>query len=139
MSNEDPFKIVGDNQVPVAKGTPVLEEDRSGELKDRIERLIKSSDVFLFMKGEPMAPQCGFSANVVGILNYFNIQYKSYNVLEDNELREGIKKFSNWPTVPQIYMKKEFIGGADILKEIAENGEIEDILKEKKIEYSISA
>ncbi len=105
----------------------------------RIEGFLADSEVVLFMKGSPDFPQCGFSANVVGILNYFNIQYKSYNVLEDNELREGIKKFSNWPTVPQIYMKKEFIGGADILKEIAENGEIEDILKEKKIEYSISA
>ena len=105
----------------------------------RIEGFLSDSEVVLFMKGSPDFPQCGFSANVVGILKYFNIQYKSYNVLEDSELREGIKEFSNWPTVPQIYIKKEFIGGADILREIAESGEIEDILKEKKIEYSISA
>ena len=109
------------------------------EIKIRIESMISDNDVVLFMKGSPDFPQCGFSANVVGILNYFNIDYKSYNVLEDNELREGIKKFSNWPTVPQIYIKKEFIGGADILREITENGEIEDLLKEKNISYSISA
>ena len=107
------------------------------EIFDKIGKIISDDDVVLFMKGTPDFPQCGFSANVVGILNYFNINYKSYNVLEDNVLREGIKKFSNWPTVPQIYIKKEFIGGCDILREIAENGEIEDILKEKKISYSI--
>ena len=109
------------------------------DISTKIEKMLDNDDVVLFMKGSPDFPQCGFSANVVGILNYFNINYKSFNVLEDNELREGIKKFSNWPTVPQIYIKKEFIGGADILREIAENGEIEDILKEKNISYSISA
>jgi len=108
------------------------------ELKIRIESMISDNDVVLFMKGSPDFPQCGFSANVVGILNYFNIDYKSYNVLEDNELREGIKEFSNWPTVPQIYIKKEFVGGCDILKEIAENGEMEKILNQKGIKYSVT-
>jgi len=105
---------------------------------NRIDKMIGENDVVLFMKGDPDFPQCGFSANVVGILNYFNIEFKSFNVLQDDELRQGIKEFSNWPTVPQIYIKKEFIGGSDILKEIAESGEIEDILKEKNIKYSIS-
>lgn len=108
------------------------------ELKIKIESMISDNDVVLFMKGSPDFPQCGFSANVVGILNYFNIDYKSYNVLEDNELREGIKEFSNWPTVPQIYIKKEFVGGCDILKEIAENGEMEKILNQKGIKYSVT-
>ena len=107
--------------------------------EDKIKSMIKSSDVVLFMKGSSDFPQCGFSANVVGILNHFNIKFESFNVLEDNMLREGIKEFSNWPTVPQIYIKEEFIGGCDILIEIAENGEIEKLLKDKNIEYSINA
>ena len=84
--------------------------------ENKIKSMIESSDIVLFMKGSPDFPQCGFSANVVGILNYFNLKFESFNVLEDNELREGIKKFSNWPTVPQIYIKQEFIGGCDILR-----------------------
>ncbi len=106
---------------------------------EKITKLIESDDVVLFMKGTPDFPQCGFSANVVGILNYFGIKFSSFNVLEDNELREGIKSFSNWPTIPQIYMKKEFIGGCDILRELAENGEIQDVLNKHKIEYKIKA
>ena len=106
---------------------------------EKINKMLEEDDVVLFMKGDADFPQCGFSANVVGILNYFNINFKSFNVLEDDKLRQGIKDFSNWPTVPQVYIKKEFIGGSDILREIAESGEIEDILKEKKIKYSVSA
>ncbi len=106
-------------------------------IDEKINTMIKQDDVVLFMKGTPDFPQCGFSANVVGILNYFGIKYQSYNVLDDLELREGIKIFSDWPTIPQIYIKKEFIGGFDILKEMFENGEIEDFLKKNKIEYSI--
>ena len=105
---------------------------------EKINKMLDEDDVVLFMKGDSDFPQCGFSANVVGILNYFNISFKSFNVLEDDKLRQGIKDFSNWPTVPQVYIKKEFIGGSDILREIAESGEIEDILKEKKIKYTIS-
>ena len=89
------------------------------------------------MKGTPDFPQCGFSANVIGILNYFNIKYTSFNVLENNSIREEIKTYSNWPTIPQIYIKKEFIGGCDIIRELAESGEIEDLLKKHKIEYNI--
>ncbi len=106
---------------------------------EKINKMLDENEVVLFMKGDPDFPQCGFSANVVGILNYFNIKFKSFNVLQDDELRQGIKDFSNWPTVPQIYIKKEFIGGSDILREIAESGEIEDILKEKSIKYFISS
>lgn len=129
MSNEDPFKIVGDNQVPVAKGTPVLEEDRSGELKDRIERLIKSSDVFLFMKGEPMAPQCGFSANVVEILNSVRCPYKTFDILTDMDIRQGVKEYANWPTFPQLWVKGQFIGGNDIISEMHAAEELEKLLK----------
>lgn len=101
----------------------------------KIDTMIENNDVVLFMKGTPDFPQCGFSANVVGILNYLGINYQSYNVLDDIELREGIKVYSEWPTIPQIYIKKEFIGGCDILKEMLENGEIEDFLKEKNINF----
>tara|TARA_B100000886_G_C20119538_1_gene365296 strand:- start:161 stop:502 length:342 start_codon:yes stop_codon:yes gene_type:complete len=107
------------------------------KIEQKINTMIENDDVVLFMKGTPNFPQCGFSANVVGILDYFEIEYKSYNVLEDNELREGIKSFSDWPTIPQIYIKKEFIGGVDILKDMLENGEIETLLNEKSIKFKI--
>ena len=107
------------------------------KIDQKINTMIENDDVVLFMKGTPNFPQCGFSANVVGILDYFGIEYKSYNVLEDNELREGIKSFSDWPTIPQIYIKKEFIGGVDILKDMLENEEIETLLNEKSIKYKI--
>ena len=106
--------------------------------KEKISNLISSDDVVLFMKGTPDFPQCGFSANVIGILNYFGVKFTSFNVLEDNELREGIKEFSDWPTIPQIYIKKEFIGGCDILREMAESGEIIDLFKEKNLPININ-
>tara|TARA_B100000575_G_scaffold151603_1_gene120950 strand:- start:276 stop:611 length:336 start_codon:yes stop_codon:yes gene_type:complete len=107
------------------------------EIRDKIDKMIEKDDVVLFMKGTPDFPQCGFSANVVGILNHFGLSYQSYNVLEDLELREGIKSYSDWPTIPQIYIKKEFIGGFDILKDMLENGEIEDLLNQKDIKFKI--
>jgi len=107
------------------------------DINEKINEMIESDDVILFMKGTPDFPQCGFSANVVGILNYLGVKFQSYNVLEDNELREGIKSFSDWPTIPQIYIKKEFIGGFDILKDLTENGEIEGILSNKGIQFNI--
>ena len=105
--------------------------------KEKIENIIKSDEVVVFMKGTPDFPQCGFSANVIGILNYFNIKFTSFNVLEDNLVREGIKNYSNWPTIPQIYIKKEFVGGCDILRELAENGEIEDLFQKHNITYQV--
>ena len=106
--------------------------------KEKISNLISSDDVVLFMKGTPDFPQCGFSANVIGILNYFGVKFTSFNVLEDNELREGIKEFSDWPTIPQIYIKKEFIGGCDILRELAESGEIIELFKKKNLPIKIN-
>tara|TARA_B100000989_G_scaffold274509_1_gene233371 strand:- start:291 stop:632 length:342 start_codon:yes stop_codon:yes gene_type:complete len=106
-------------------------------VNEKIKTLISSNDVVIFMKGDSDFPQCGFSANAVGILNYFSINFKSYNVLEDDSLRQGIKEFSSWPTIPQIYINGEFIGGSDILKELVESGEIVEILKEKKVKFMI--
>ena len=116
-------------------GIPVLSFSNKNS---EISNLISSDDVVLFMKGTPDFPQCGFSANVIGILNYFGVKFTSFNVLEDNELREGIKEFSDWPTIPQIYIKKEFIGGCDILREMAESGEIIELFKKKNLPIKIN-
>jgi monothiol glutaredoxin len=99
------------------------------ELNARIKDLINSSPVFLFMKGSPEMPQCGFSANVVKILNQYNAEYKSFNILSDMDIREGVKSYSNWPTYPQLYVKGELIGGNDIITELMQTGELETILK----------
>ena len=100
-------------------------------VKEKIETLINENEVMLFMKGTPEMPQCGFSAAVVGVLNHLGVNYKTSNVLQDQDIREGIKEFSDWPTIPQLYIKGEFIGGCDIIKEMFEAGEIQEILKEK--------
>ena len=92
--------------------------------KDKIQNIIGEHDVLLFMKGTPVMPQCGFSAAVVGVLSHMGIKYNSVNVLEDPEIRDGIKEFSDWPTIPQLYVKKEFVGGCDIIREMHENGEL---------------
>ena len=98
-----------------------------------IQKDIADNDVVLFMKGTPQFPQCGFSAAVVQVLNHLGVQYKGVNVLADNNLRQGIKEFSNWPTIPQLYVKGEFIGGCDIVREMAEKGELQDLFKEKNV------
>ena len=103
------------------------------EIKDKIENLIKENDVCLFMKGTPDAPQCGFSMAVTNVLKHLNIKFKSINVLEDENLRQGIKEFSDWPTIPQLYVKKEFIGGCDIIKEMFEKGDLKKLFETKKI------
>ncbi len=99
----------------------------------RIQGLIDSSPVFLFMKGTPAFPQCGFSSHVVAILDHIGVDYGSANVLEDAEIRQGIKDFSNWPTIPQLYVKGEFIGGCDITKEMFESGELQTLFKEQGV------
>ncbi len=103
------------------------------EIKNKIESLINDNDVCLFMKGTPEAPQCGFSMAVANVLKHLNINFKGINVLEDEALRKGIKEFSDWPTIPQLYVKKEFIGGCDIVKEMFEKGELKDLFKSKKL------
>ncbi len=102
-------------------------------IKDQIEQMIKENDVCLFMKGTPDSPQCGFSMAVSNILKHLKVNFKGVNVLENENLRQGIKDFSDWPTIPQLYVKGDFIGGCDIVKEMFENGELKNILAEKKI------
>ena len=103
--------------------------------KNLIQNHIDNNDVCLFMKGTPDAPQCGFSMAVSNILKILEVNYKGINVLENQNLREGIKVFSDWPTIPQLYIKKEFVGGCDIIKEMFENGELKKIFEEKGINF----
>jgi monothiol glutaredoxin len=105
----------------------------------RIQNDIAQNDVMLYMKGTPMFPQCGFSARVVQILSYMEVPFQSANVLEDPELREGIKEFSQWPTIPQLYVKGEFVGGCDIVSEMFQAGELETLLKDKGIPVKAQA
>ena len=101
--------------------------------EEKIKKLIDQNKVCLFMKGTPDSPQCGFSMAVSNILKHLNVDFHGVNVLEDESLRQGIKEFSDWPTIPQLYIKNEFIGGCDIVKEMFEKGELKKILTEKKI------
>ena len=103
------------------------------EIKEKIKNLINDNQVCLFMKGTPDAPQCGFSMAVSNVLKHLNVDFKGVNVLEDENLRQGIKDFSDWPTIPQLYVKQEFIGGCDIVKEMFEKGELKKLLEEKKV------
>ena len=100
------------------------------DVNARIEAEVKNNDVVLFMKGTPQFPMCGFSGQVVQILNYVGVPFKGVNVLEDQEIREGIKAYSNWPTIPQLYVKGEFVGGSDIAREMFQAGELQTLIKE---------
>jgi monothiol glutaredoxin len=106
-------------------GNPVFE---------RIESEIASHPIVLFMKGTPIFPQCGFSALVVQVLSHMGVKFKSIDVLNEPDIREGIKQFSNWPTIPQLYVRNEFVGGADIVREMYENGELSDLMGKHGIE-----
>ena len=99
--------------------------------QDVIKSTIDNNDVVLFMKGTPVFPQCGFSSVVARVLDHLQVDFESVNVLEDNDIRQGIKAFSNWPTIPQLYIKGEFVGGCDIVKEMFESGELQGYLREK--------
>ena len=103
--------------------------------KELIENEVNNNEVCLFMKGTPDAPQCGFSMAVSNILKILDVKFKGVNVLESNELRQGIKEYSEWPTIPQLYIKKEFVGGCDIIKEMYENGELKKFLENKGINF----
>ena len=97
-------------------------------IKNKIEEDIKSNNILLFMKGNKMAPQCGFSAQVVQILNNVGIEYETRDVLQDEELRQGIKEYTNWPTIPQLYVNQEFVGGCDIITEMFQSGELQKLI-----------
>jgi|SRR5690606_6724321 len=102
-------------------------------IADFIDNEVKTNDVVLFMKGTPGFPQCGFSGQVVQILDYVGVDYKGHNVLASDELRQGIKEYSNWPTIPQLYVKGEFVGGCDIVREMFQSGELQNFFTEKGV------
>ena len=105
------------------------------QIKELIDNEVNNNEVCLFMKGTPEAPQCGFSMAVSNILKILEVKFKGINVLENEQLRLGIKEYSEWPTIPQLYIKKEFVGGCDIVKEMYENGELNKVLENKKIAF----
>jgi monothiol glutaredoxin len=99
------------------------------EAKERIDALVQGNDVVLFMKGSALFPQCGFSSRAVAILDHLEVPYETVDVLQDQEIRQGIKEYSDWPTIPQLYVKGEFVGGSDIMMEMFESGELQQLLK----------
>jgi monothiol glutaredoxin len=107
--------------------------------EDTIRQTVTSNDVVLFMKGTKMMPQCGFSSKVAGVLNYLGVAYEDVTVLADPEIRQGIKEFSDWPTIPQLYVKGEFVGGCDIITEMTLSGELDTLLTEKGIAFDKAA
>ncbi len=111
-------------------------EANMNEINNIIEKNNENDPVVLYMKGDPTFPQCGFSSTVVQILKHIGVDFQSYDVLQDEKLREGIKSFSNWPTIPQLYIKGEFVGGCDIIREMFETGELKKYLEEKKVTFS---
>jgi monothiol glutaredoxin len=109
------------------------------DIQTFIDQEVKSNDVVLFMKGTPAFPQCGFSSQVVQILDFLGLDYKSVNVLADADIRNGIKEYSNWPTIPQLYVKGEFVGGCDIVREMFQAGELQSYLTEKGVAVAQTA
>ena len=103
---------------------------------NRIREEIAENPVTVFMKGSPIFPQCGFSAAVVGVLTHMNVKFKGIDVLSDPDIRDGIKAFSNWPTIPQLYVKGEFVGGCDIVREMHQTGELQKLLREKGVPFA---
>jgi monothiol glutaredoxin len=123
--------------VPARKAIP--QKDAKMSIEQFIDNEVKSNDVVLFMKGTPQFPQCGFSGQVVQILDHVGVGYKGLNVLESAELRDGIKTYSNWPTIPQLYVKGEFVGGCDIVREMFQTGELQQLLADKGVTVSAAA
>ncbi|MGB3721728.1 MAG: Grx4 family monothiol glutaredoxin [Pacificimonas sp.] len=105
---------------------------------DKIKALVEANDVFLFMKGTPLFPQCGFSSRAVAILEHLGVSFESADVLQDAEVRSGVKSYSNWPTIPQLYVKGEFVGGSDIMMEMYEAGELADMMRDKGVAASVA-
>ena len=118
----NPFNVIG-------QGEQINQPNSNTDAPSRIDEMVSSNQIFLFMKGNSSAPQCGFSANVVGMLNALGVNYKTFDVLSDGEIREAVKQYSQWPTFPQLYVKGQLIGGNDVISELFENGELKDALK----------
>ena len=109
------------------------------DAKTKIDEIVKANDVVLYMKGTKSMPQCGFSSRVAGVLNYMGVDYADVNVLADDEIRQGIKDYSDWPTIPQLYVKGEFVGGCDIITEMTLSGELDQLFDDKGVSYNKDA
>jgi len=129
MNGSNPFHIAGGSPEPRFSGAPVDEADRTVPAVDRVEKMVGSSDVFLFMKGIPEQPQCGFSANSIAILETLGAPYTTFDVLSDEAVREAAKQFAGWPTFPQLWVRGELVGGNDIMMEMYQTGELEPLVK----------
>jgi monothiol glutaredoxin len=128
--------LAGDPEV----GSPQMEkEERAMSAQDQIRETITKNDVVLFMKGTKMMPQCGFSSRVAGVLNFMGVEFADVNVLADADIRQGIKDFSDWPTIPQLYVKGEFVGGCDIVTEMTLSGELDQLLEAKGVTFDKAA
>ena len=125
-SKESPFNIINKEAIAV----PYHEESHDGTVKERIEKMINSSPIFIFMKGTPNEPQCGFSYNTIELFKSLGKPFQTFDVFSNPEVREGIKEFSNWPTIPQVYINGEFAGGNDIIVELAQSGELAEMIKD---------
>lgn len=125
--NENPFKILNQD---IATTKEVSPADVQGDLKERIESIINSDNIVLFMKGNSEFPQCGFSANTVAILKHIGKSFSTFDILQDMDIRQGLKEYSNWPTFPQLYLKGKLVGGNDIITEMFESGDLQEVLKE---------
>jgi len=124
MNDSNPFRITGGSPEPRFLGAPIDEDDRSAPALERVERLVASADVFLFIKGVPEQPQCGFSANAVAMLEAIGIPYGTFDILSDESIRAAAKAHASWPTFPQLWVRGEFIGGNDIMMEMYQTGEL---------------
>lgn len=127
-SEDNPFKITTTAEREPGLGRPIEESDPAADPSDRIRAMVGSSELFVFIKGTPQRPQCGFSANTVAIIDSLGVPYQTFDVLSDESIRSAAKSFAGWPTFPQIYLKGEFIGGNDILMEMHDAGEIQELV-----------
>jgi monothiol glutaredoxin len=128
MTDSSPFRMATPEPI-VAGGKPVQEEDPSATPTERIDRMIRSADVFLFIKGTPLQPMCGFSANTVAVMDSLDVPYRTFDVLSDEAIRSAAKQFSAWPTFPQVYVRGEFIGGNDIVTDMLYSGELRRLVQ----------
>jgi monothiol glutaredoxin len=129
MTDSNPFHIAGGSPAPRFQGGPVAEADRSAPAVERCEKMIASAEVFLFMKGVPQEPMCGFSANTVAILESLAVPYATFDVLSDDSVRQAAKQVASWPTFPQLWVRGEFVGGNDIVTEMLRSGELESLVR----------
>jgi monothiol glutaredoxin len=129
MSGSNPFRITGGSPEPRFSGVPIDETNRTAPALERVEKMVSSAEVFLFMKGVPEQPMCGFSANSVAILETIGAPYATFDVLSDESVREAAKQFAGWPTFPQLWVRGELVGGNDIMMEMLQTGELEPLVR----------